>query len=90
MFRLEFTNQYLRDLRLARKRNLDESKLNELILILLSGDELPLKYKDHILTGNMKGLNECHISPNWLLIYEKNTTIRLITLIRTGTHSDLF
>lgn len=90
MFRLEFTNQYLKDLRLARKRNLDESKLNELILILLSGDELPLKYKDHILTGNMKGLNECHISPNWLLIYEKNTTIRLITLIRTGTHSDLF
>ncbi len=90
MFRLEFTNQYLRDLRLARKRNLDESKLNELILILLSGDELPLKYKDHILTGNMKGLNECHISPNWLLIYGKNTTIRLITLIRTGTHSDLF
>ena len=90
MFRLEFANQYLKDLRLARKRNLDESKLNELILILLSGDELPLKYKDHILTGNMKGLNECHISPNWLLIYEKNTTIRLITLIRTGTHSDLF
>lgn len=48
MFRLEFTNQYLKDLRLVRKRNLDESKLNELILILLSGDELPLKYKDHI------------------------------------------
>ena len=89
MFSLEFTNQYLKDLKLARKRKWDESKLNELIQYLLSGNELPLKYLDHRLIGKFKGLNECHISPDWLLIYEKDTSIRLITLIRTGTHSDL-
>lgn len=90
MYRIEFTNQYLKDLKRARKRKLDESKLNELIQILLSDKDLPQKYKDHRLSGNFKGLNECHITPDWLLIYEKNITSRLITLIRTGTHADLF
>lgn len=90
MYSLEATNQYLKDLKLARKRNFDEDKLNEIIKILLTGQQLPDKNRDHKLTGNFKGLNECHISPDWLLIYEKNTVIKLITLIRTGTHSDLF
>jgi len=58
--------------------------------LLLSDISLPPKYKDHGLTGNLKGLNECHISPDWLLIYEKDTIIKLITLIRTGSHSNLF
>ena len=90
MYSLEFTKQYLRDLKLSRKRNLDEEKLNQLIKILISGAKLPTHYKNHILTGEYSGLNECHISPDWLLIYSKNKTIKLITLIRTGTHSDLF
>jgi mRNA interferase YafQ len=90
VYSLEITNQYLRDLKLARKRKLDEGKLNQLIKILISGDILPLQYKDHVLTGIYKGLNECHVSPDWLLIYSKNKTIKLITLIRTGSHSDLF
>ncbi len=90
MYKIEFTNQYLKDLKRARRRKLDESKLNELILILLSDQDLPQKYKDHRLTGNLNGLNECHITPDWLLIYEKNTTLRLITLIRMGSHADLF
>jgi mRNA interferase YafQ len=90
MYALEFTKQYLRDLKLSRKRNLDEEKLNQVIKILISGEKLPEQYKDHSLTGTFKGLNECHISPDWLLIYSKNKTIKLITLIRTGTHSDLF
>lgn len=71
MYSLEFTNQYLRDLKLARKRKLNESKLNDLIKLLLSGTNLPPKYKNHILEGNYKGLNECHIASDWLLIYEK-------------------
>jgi mRNA interferase YafQ len=66
MYALEFTNQYLKDLKLARKRKLDESKLNDLILLLLSDISLPPKHKDHGLTGNLKGLSECHISPDWL------------------------
>ncbi|MEI8112703.1 MAG: type II toxin-antitoxin system YafQ family toxin [Bacteroidia bacterium] len=90
MYSIEITNQYLRDLKLARKRKLDEQKLNEVIKILISGDLLPEQNKDHSLTGKYKGLNECHISPDWLLIYSKNKTIKLITLLRTGTHSDLF
>jgi len=90
VYSLEFTKQYLRDLKLSRKRNLDEEKLNQLIKILILGVKLPTQYNDHILTGKYKGLNECHISPDWLLIYSKNKTIKLITLIRTGTHSDLF
>ncbi len=90
MYSLEFTRQYLRDLKLSRKRNLDESKLNEVIKILLSGEALPNHYKDHTLTGDLRGLRECHISPDWLLIYSKNKVIKLITLIRTGTHSDLY
>jgi mRNA interferase YafQ len=90
VYSIEITNQYLRDLKLARKRKLDEQKLNEVIKILISGDLLPEQNKDHSLTGKYKGLNECHISPDWLLIYSKNKTIKLITLLRTGTHSDLF
>jgi mRNA interferase YafQ len=90
VYSLEITNQYLRDLKLARKRKLDEQKLNQVIKILISGDIMPLQYKDHNLTGVYTGLNECHISPDWLLIYSKNKTIKLITLIRTGSHSDLF
>jgi mRNA interferase YafQ len=58
--------------------------------MLLTGSDLPEKYKDHKLTGTMKGLNECHITPDWLLIYQKSVIIKLITLIRTGSHSDLF
>jgi len=90
MYRIEFTRQYLKDLKLARKRNFDEEKLNRIIQLLFSGSELPAKQRNHILKGNFQGLYECHISPDWLLIYSKNETIRLITLIRTGTHSDLF
>jgi mRNA interferase YafQ len=90
VYSIEFTKQYLKDLNLARKRNLDEQKLNQVIKILIIGEKLPSQFKDHCLTGTYKGLNECHISPDWLLIYSKNTNIKLITLIRTGSHSDLF
>lgn len=90
MYSLEFTKQYLRDLKLSRKRNLDEEKLNQLIRILISGEKIPAQYKDHILSGTFKGLNECHISPDWLLIYSRNKAIKLVTLIRTGSHSDFF
>jgi mRNA interferase YafQ len=90
MYTIEITNQYLKDLKLARKRNLDEQKLNQVILFLISGEPLPAQYKDHILTGDYKGLKECHITTDWLLIYSKDKAIKLITLIRTGTHSDLF
>ena len=89
-YELELTHQYLKDLKLARKRGLDENRLNEIILKLIMGEELPSKNKDHSLTGNYKGFRECHISPDWLLIYSRNVTVKIVTLVRTGTHSDLF
>ena len=90
MFELELTRQYLKDLKLPRKRGLDESKLNAVILKLISGEELPKKNRDHSLSGSYEGFRECHISPDWLLIYSRDVTVKIITLVRTGTHSDLF
>ncbi len=87
---IEFTRQYLRDLKLARKRKLDEQKLNQLIRMIISGEKLPHQCKDHLLSGDYNGYHECHISPDWLLIYSRDNAIKLITLIRTGSHSDLF
>ncbi|MCM1030910.1 MAG: type II toxin-antitoxin system YafQ family toxin [Oscillibacter sp.] len=89
-YSIEFTRQYLKDLKLARKRGLDENKLNEVIRIIANGKNLPTKYRDHLLTGNYKGLRECHITPDWLLVYERRDVLKIVTLIRTGTHSDLF
>ena len=90
MYSIEFTKRYLKDLKLARKRNFDESKLNDLIKMLIGGGQLPARFNDHKLKGDFNGYHECHITPDWLLIYSKNQSIKLITLIRTGTHSDLF
>lgn len=89
-FSLKLTKRYLRDLKLARKRCMDESLLNEIIVKLLDDVPLPEKNRDHQLHGDYEGYRECHITPNWLLIYVKDTDIKIISLSRTGTHSDLF
>lgn len=89
-YRIELTRQYLRDLKLARKRNLDESKLNAVIVKLISGTALPPSCRDHALVGNYSGYRECLITPDWLLIYSISDTLKIITLYRTGSHSDLF
>ncbi len=64
--------------------------LDVLVTKLVEEGTLEAKFKPHILKGNYKGLWECHIQPDWLLIWEQNETIKLISLVRTGTHSDLF
>ncbi len=89
-FELAITSKYTQDVKRAKKRGLPMDKLNEVIRLLAEGEPLPAKYKDHALVGNYAGCRDCHISPDWILIYEKDTQIRLITLQRTGTHSDLF
>lgn len=89
-YSIEFTHQYLKDLKLARKCGLDEEKLNCIIYTLAQGKELPRKNRDHMLTGNYRGLRECHITPDWLLIYERKEILKIVTLVRTGSHSDLF
>lgn len=85
------TGQYKKDLKLARKRNLPENKLNEVILKLANDEELPSTCRDHALTGDFAGTRECHIQPDWLLIYSKeDDCVNILSLIRTGSHSDLF
>lgn len=90
MYEIEVTNRFLKDLKLARKRNLDENKLNTVVRLLANGEELPPKYHDHVLVGDYKGCRECHITPDWLLVYSVADVLKIITLIRTGSHADLF
>ncbi len=75
---------------MAIKRGLKISLLDEVIALLAMGEALPQKYKDHALTGNWAGHRECHILPDWLLIYRIEDDVLVLTLSRTGTHSDLF
>lgn len=92
MRRIDFTGQYKKDLKLARKRNLPEDKLNEVIFKLANDEVLPAANRDHALSGDFVGARECHIQPDWLLIYSKEEegSIKVLTLLRTGSHSDLF
>ena len=85
-----WTNQFKKDYKLAMKRGLNMELLDNAIRILASGEVLPAKYSDHALTGNWKGYRECHIQPNWLLIYRIENDMLVLTLQRTGSHSDLF
>jgi len=83
-----YTNQFEKDLFLAKKRNKKIEKLKILMIKLINEDELPIKYKDHPLVGNYAHRRECHIEPDWLLLYKKVGS--QIIFERTGTHSDLF
>ena len=89
-YNIQATRQYDKDVKLAKKRGLDVNKLIEVVCKLANDEVLPAQNRDHALTGNYAGHRECHISPDWLLIYKKAEEIKLITLIRTGSHSDLF
>lgn len=92
MRKIDFTGQYKKDLKLARKRHMPENKLNEVIVKLAMDEELPISNKDHALHGDYEGTRECHIEPDWLLIYSKEDeeSLKILTLLRTGSHSDLF
>ena len=74
----------------ASKRNLKIEKLEKVIDIIANGEMLSEKYRDHELSGNYSGCRECHIEPDWLLIYEIHNDKLILILTRTGTHSDLF
>ena len=75
---------------MQKKQNKNLDKMFEVIEILANGGKLDAKYRDHDLSGNFKGTRECHIEPDWLLIYEIKEDILVLMLSRTGTHSDLF
>lgn len=84
------TSKFQRDLKRAQKRGYDISLLTDIIKKLANGEPLPEKNKDHSLSGDYAGCRECHITPDWLLIYEIDNGELILYLTRTGTHSDLF
>ena len=84
------TTQFKKDYKLAVKRGLKIDLLKDIIAALAMGEKLPEKNKDHALTGNWVGHRECHILPDWLLIYRIEDEVLVLTLARTGSHSDLF
>ena len=84
------TTQFKKDFKLAMKRSMKIELLEEVIAMLAMGETLPDKHKDHALTGNWVGHRECHILPDWLLIYRIEDEVLVLTLARTGTHSALF
>jgi len=88
-YEIERTPQFKKDYKLAEKQGLDLNKLKEVITLLANGDPLPPKNKDHQLKGNFKGYRECHIEPDWLLIYKIQDDMLILTLVRTGSHSKL-
>lgn len=86
---LVLTGNFKKSLKLSKKRGLNIDLLETVVDQLLSGVPLEAKYKDHALKGNWDGFRECHIQPDWLLIYLVEDDILTLTLVDTGTHSDL-
>lgn len=88
---VKLTTQFKKDYKLVSKRYPDKiSLLDNVIHALAMGESLPGRYRDHSLVGNWSGHRECHILPDWLLVYHIQDNILVLTLTRTGTHSDLF
>ena len=87
---VKFSNRFKSDLKLAKKQNKNIDKLFLIIEKLANLEKLDDKYKDHSLIGEYKGLRECHIEPDWLLIYYVENNTLILVLSRLGSHSDLF
>lgn len=90
MYSLEFTRQFKKDLKLCDKRNYEISLFEEGIEVLSADGKLPLKFKPHILKGNYKNYWECHIKPDWIIIWQQDDEAKEIVLVRRGRHSDFF
>ena len=90
MYQVKFTIAYKKAYKLMKKRGLDISLLDKVVDLLRQGRQLEERYCDHGLIGNFAGFRECHIKPDWLLIYLIENDILTLTLIDTGSHSDLF
>lgn len=87
-YEVKYSNQFKRDLKLAKKQNRSLDKLYELINILANGGTLDAKHCDHELSGKYKGTRECHVEPDWLLVYEVIDKVLVLMLYRLGTHSE--
>lgn len=90
MLKIIRSNRFVKDLKLALKRGYNLEELSKVVEMLASRIKLPSKYKDHALSGEYTNFRECHIKPDWLLIYHIDDEELELLLFRTGTHSDLF
>ena len=90
MLTIKYQAAFKLDYKRIKKRGYNIRLLEQVIALLAEGQELPASYRDHALTGDYSGCRECHIAPDWLLVYEVLQDELLLYLTRTGTHSDLF
>ena len=90
MYQVKFTTAYKKRYKLMKKRGLDVSLLDQVVDLLRQGKRLDKKYCDHALSGSFAGFRECHIQPDWLLVYLIEHDILTLTLVATGSHSDIF
>lgn len=92
MLEVRLSRQFRKDLERTRKRGLKMKKLDKIVLMLATGESLPAKYRDHALvtSRNYKNMRECHIGPDWLLVYQIEDNTLTLFLARTGSHNDLF
>lgn len=90
MIKIVPSNQFKKDLKSAKKRGYDMEHLQKVVHALANGENLDKKYRDHALAGDYSGFRECHVEPDWLLIYRIDRDVLELFLFRTGTHSDLF
>lgn len=89
-YEIRNTTQFKKDYKLAKRRGMNITLLKDIITKLANGEPLDARHKDHPLSGDWIGHRECHIQPDWLLVYRIENDILVLTLSRTGTHSDLF
>ena len=90
MYRPVYSTRFKKDVLLAMKRGKDMGKLATVVELLCTGDPLPERYRDHPLSGRYAGFRECHIEPDWVLLYRIEKNQLQLILVRMGTHSDLF
>ena len=90
MYEIQHSTKYKRQYKNILKRGYDVKLLQDVVCTLATGKPLPAKYRDHPLHGEYRGYRECHITPDWLLVYKIKADVLILVLHRTGTHSDLF
>ncbi len=89
-YEVKFTTKFKKDIKLAKKQGRNTDKLLEIVERLSNGEPLEAKYRDHDLSGDYQGWRECHIEPDWLLVYKLLDDVLVLLLNRIGSHSELF
>lgn len=90
MYKIFYTNRMKKDVKLMKRRGKDLNRLIRVLSLLAEGNPLPVQYRDHPLTGNLQDFRECHVEPDWLLMYQIHEDTLILSATATGTHSDLF